>query len=85
MISLRNRQEKVAKKSVQVLELTALPPLHSIQKLGYCTFHVVSIWSTLEKFFVLYAGIVIPLIIIRDMRLRYGRHRTTRLYVFIMA
>jgi hypothetical protein len=32
--------------------------------------HVFSVWSTLEKFFVLAAGIYIPLIIIGDMRLR---------------
>jgi hypothetical protein len=60
-----------------------LLPLHSIQKLGYCLFLVVSIWSPLEKFFVLYARIAIPLIIICDRRLH--RHRTTRLHVFITA
>ncbi len=42
-----------------VLEATALLPLHSIQKLGYCLFHVVCIWSPLEKLFVLFAGIMI--------------------------
>jgi hypothetical protein len=45
-----------------------------------CLQHLVS--PALEKFFVLCAGIVIPLCIIRDMRLQ---HRTTRLYVFIAA
>ncbi len=72
-ISLHNGQGKAAKKSVQVLEATALLPLHSIQKLGYCLFHVISIWSPLEKFFVFCAEIVMPLIILRDMRLRRDR------------
>ncbi len=52
-----------------------------VQKLGYCLSHVFSIWFSLDNFFVITAGIVIPLIIISDMWLR--RYRTTRSHAYI--